>query len=308
MRKRAGLHGEAGVQPPRGGHKGVSGRSGASGFGEFCAEGDDETEKPGKVLDGKRSGESLAKLPEQVELNPLTLRFANRAVEAAYVTEAHKKLLKVRLSSLRIEWCVPASSRLLFLPKGVQLRRSLQSMLHTVLCDDIMLYFDIVADIAVRHCSHGLAFLFLCTCAASHHEVESQLCRFSGIGMALQAWPFILLAHLGCMRGPRVTDGPRPPSAPGSNPWYGMNKTPPSFSVELACFRGVRGIDTWFVGCVLQTDRMLFLLKILLVGMFTLTHADWLQGLTFTYRLFFLNGGCVPLFVGWKMLRGPPGW
>jgi hypothetical protein len=24
--------------------------------------------------------------------------------------------------------------------------------------------------------------------------------------------------------------------------------------------------------------------------------------------LFFLNGLCVPLFVGWQMLKGPRGW
>jgi hypothetical protein len=91
------VRGEAGVQPAPGGDTSVSGRCGASGMGEFCAEGDDETKKPGNVLDGKRSGEALAELREPQELNPLTLCFASRPVEAAYVAEAHTKLLKVRI-------------------------------------------------------------------------------------------------------------------------------------------------------------------------------------------------------------------
>jgi hypothetical protein len=87
---------ELGVQSALGGHEDVSGRRGASGVGEGSVEGNDAVEKPKRRQSGRGPSQALAQPQEQLQMNPLTLRFADEAMEAAYVAKTHGKLFMVR--------------------------------------------------------------------------------------------------------------------------------------------------------------------------------------------------------------------
>jgi hypothetical protein len=99
MHKGAGVHAEIGVPSAAEGHKGVSGGRGASGVVEVSAEGDNQVKKPDQRQGGKGSRELVKTLQERLRMSPLTLRFADQTMEAAYVAKAHAQLFMVRLQS-----------------------------------------------------------------------------------------------------------------------------------------------------------------------------------------------------------------
>ncbi len=94
--KDAAVHAESGVPSAPGGHGDVSGRGGSSSLGQVSPEGADVMEKPMRRQGGGGPEQAVAQLQEQLRMNPFTLRFADQAMEAAYVAKTHAKLFVVR--------------------------------------------------------------------------------------------------------------------------------------------------------------------------------------------------------------------